>query len=294
VGLRKAISVEVEHLDILLARERCGPKRNRVVLYLDGRPLKDLLPYPPSGPLGQTLHFQLDRNETSREVWTHLLGQPSFAPRLIPVSVGLEDEYAVPSDQAVLFDVIPHLWFAVWSGVLLVLFVAFWFLAAKSDILRDPGPKSYSGARKRYSLARTQAAVWFFLILASYLFIGLITGDYGSTITSTVLELMGISAATVIGSSVIDAGPAKPAPSGPAVTPDPSAATKGRWWMDILSDDHGVNFHRFQMAAWTFVLGIIFIQQVYKGLAMPDFDVTLLGLMGISAGTYLGLKTTSE
>jgi hypothetical protein len=64
--------------------------------------------------------------------------------------------------------------------------------------------------------------------------------------------------------------------------------------MDILSDDHGVNFHRFQMAAWTFVLGIIFIQQVYKGLAMPDFDVTLLGLMGISAGTYLGLKTTSE
>jgi hypothetical protein len=27
---------------------------------------------------------------------------------------------------------------------------------------------------------------------------------------------------------------------------------------------------------------------------MPDFDVTLLGLMGISAGTYLGLKTTSE
>jgi hypothetical protein len=27
-------------------------------------------------------------------------------------------------------------------------------------------------------------------------------------------------------------------------------------------------------------------------MAMPDFDNTVLGLMGLSAGTYLGLKIT--
>ena len=42
------------------------------------------------------------------------------------------------------------------------------------------------------------------------------------------------------------------------------------------------------------VLGVIFIHEVYAGLAMPQFDNTLLGLLGISSGTYLGLKTTSE
>ena len=52
----------------------------------------------------------------------------------------------------------------------------------------------------------------------------------------------------------------------------------------------GVSFHRFQIAAWTIVLGIIFVTQVYKVLAMPDFNGSLLALLGISAGTYIGLK----
>ena len=59
---------------------------------------------------------------------------------------------------------------------------------------------------------------------------------------------------------------------------------------DILSDANGISFHRFQMAAWTLVLGIIFISSVYYNLAMPVFDTTLMGLLGLSAGTYLGLK----
>ena len=59
-----------------------------------------------------------------------------------------------------------------------------------------------------------------------------------------------------------------------------------------MSDANGVNFHRFQMVAWTLVLGVIFAETVRRKLAMPDFDNTVLGLMGLSAGTYLGLKIT--
>jgi hypothetical protein len=71
----------------------------------------------------------------------------------------------------------------------------------------------------------------------------------------------------------------------PAVRP----ASKGL--IDILRDDgDGVSFHRFQIATWTLILGFVFIQRVYGDLSMPDFDATLLGLMGISAGTYLGFK----
>lgn len=59
---------------------------------------------------------------------------------------------------------------------------------------------------------------------------------------------------------------------------------------DILSDGSGYSFHRFQIFAWTIVLGIIFISSVYNGLTMPEFSPTLLGLMGLSAGTYIGFK----
>ena len=71
--------------------------------------------------------------------------------------------------------------------------------------------------------------------------------------------------------------------------PEPTAKSRG-FLLDILSDDSGVNFHRFQMAVWTLVVGIIFVHEVWSNLAMPDFSATLLGLMGISSGTYLGFK----
>jgi len=297
VRLRQVINVKVDGLETLLEKERCSAKGKKIVLYLDDRPLVDRKPYPPKGPHTSTLQFELKRNEASREVWTHLLGKPTFESRAMNVSVGLEDEYAVPSKHTVPLEVIPIAWFVTWSVIFVVLLASFWALAAKSDMLRDAVP-AVDNKRKPYSLARTQAAVWFFLILASYLFIGLITGDYSSTITGTVLGLMGISAGTAIGSSAIDFHPvAKPAP---AAVPAPvvggaAPVSSGIWWLDILSDGKkGVTFHRFQMASWTLVLGIVFIQQVYDGLAMPDFSATLLGLLGISAGTYLGLKSTSE
>lgn len=59
---------------------------------------------------------------------------------------------------------------------------------------------------------------------------------------------------------------------------------------DILSDGSGYSFHRFQIFAWTIVLGIIFVSSVYNDLTMPEFSPTLLGLMGLSAGTYIGFK----
>ena len=61
--------------------------------------------------------------------------------------------------------------------------------------------------------------------------------------------------------------------------------------VDILSDANGVSFHRFQIAAWTLVLGIICGIQVWEVLAMPEFNGSLLALLGISAGTFVGLKT---
>jgi hypothetical protein len=64
----------------------------------------------------------------------------------------------------------------------------------------------------------------------------------------------------------------------------------GGFLRDVLSDSSGYSFHRFQIFAWTIVLGIIFVSSVYNSLSMPEFSTTLLGLMGLSAGTYIGFK----
>ena len=63
---------------------------------------------------------------------------------------------------------------------------------------------------------------------------------------------------------------------------------------DILSDDGGISFHRFQIFTWTIVLILIFVASVYNVLSMPEFDATLLALMGISGGTYIGFKLPKQ
>ena len=73
--------------------------------------------------------------------------------------------------------------------------------------------------------------------------------------------------------------------------PAPDAGVSKGFLRDILSDSNGgYSFHRYQICAWTIVLGIIFLSSVYNDLTMPEFSATLLGLMGISSGTYIGFK----
>lgn len=74
------------------------------------------------------------------------------------------------------------------------------------------------------------------------------------------------------------------------ITPTATSNVSSGFLRDILSDSSGYSFHRFQIFAWTIVLGIMFLSSVYNSLTMPEFSPTLLGLMGISSGTYLGFK----
>jgi hypothetical protein len=65
---------------------------------------------------------------------------------------------------------------------------------------------------------------------------------------------------------------------------------RNEFLFDLLKERGIVSFHRFQIVVWTLVLGIVFVSGVITKLAMPNFDQTLLLLMGISSGTYLGFK----
>ena len=63
------------------------------------------------------------------------------------------------------------------------------------------------------------------------------------------------------------------------------------FWSDLVTDDRGaVALDRLQIVVWTAVLGGVFAWTVAWELTMPEFNATLLALMGISSGTYIGFK----
>lgn len=363
-GLGDIIIVQVQNLQSLSNQAKCiddatgGTKedcqKQEIALYLDGRKIEGL--EPESGaprPDEGTLQYHLQRSDKSDEEWADLLGAPplvgDFFYRPTEISVGLADAYAVPTSVKKFNLVrIRKYRFVVYTiGLLLMLGLLLW-LAKSSDILRDIGPQP-SGLdargqprRKTFSLARVQMAVWFCLVVASFLYIWQITGAY-DILTASVLGLIGIGAGTYLGAAVIDmgqqsnvsgqletlqaekatleseieqlqqqiaAGPAadklgelqealdgkntqlagvdaRIAPLMVAAAPQPSQGLI----KDILTDTGvGISFHRFQMFIWTLVLVVLFLVSVWNRLSMPEFSATLLALMGISNGTYLGFK----
>jgi hypothetical protein len=366
-----------------LENEKKLPDQNGIkdlVLYLNHRPLAGVAPVYsyetsvwtprskdelPAEYKITTVYFPLVRNDASKPTWLHLLNQPVFDRRVV-VSVGFSNGEELRSelrpdaqgeqrlDQQFFLTIIPKFRTAIGFIVILIALIAFCALARYTHIIRDTNAPRRPDGQRPYSLARGQMAFWFFLVIASYFFLWVVTGDM-NTLNASVLGLIGISAGTALGSAFVDAS--KPVLAGSSgnqpvvdvtrphlevlaelkqlradtqqelealqkvrstISPSDKEAldqnerqqnevrerlANYRWqsayfawptWKgvmyDLLAENNLISFHRFQIFVWTLILGIMFVANVYNELAMPEFSATLLGLLGISAGTYVGFK----
>jgi energy-coupling factor transporter transmembrane protein EcfT len=286
-GLGDAVILTVEGLGAYLDGDQDACED--LTLYLAEVPIPG---HPPEAcdPYSGQVRFQLDRTADSDRAWHVLLAEPVSFTKKVEVSIGSKGRLAFPTDvEAFELEIVPALELVSFLiGLLLAILIAA-YLARTTTILRNPVP-GLPPAQAPYSLSRFQLAFWSLLVIAAYLFIWLITEEL-DTITGSVLALLGIGSATALGATIIDQGkPANPQASAPAA---PVVASRG-FLNDVLSDDQGLSLYRFQLFAWTLVLGVIFCASVYDGLAMPQFSTTLLGLMGISSGTYLGFKVPEK
>jgi len=152
-----------------------------------------------------------------------------------------------------------------------------------------------------FSLARTQLAFWTIIISSSFLY-ALIKHSFEIPELNNVnLILMGISVATTASGKLIDDSqkkaqdPGKLTDDSPKNAPDLSQNYPSEGFLtDLLSDKNGVSIHRLQNVIWTLIVGVIYIQYVFKVQNLPDettITTNLLILMGISTGAYIGLKT---
>jgi hypothetical protein len=272
-ALGDAIVLEVEGLGALLApgsQVRCSD----LVLFLDGIAIQGGAPESCS-PIEGRVRFSLDRTDDSDHAWRILLAEPDSFAKKISVSLGTGADLAEPTDvRDFELEVLPRTELFCYFVILAIGVVLCLRLAWRTSILRDPGPVP-AGQQAPFSLSRFQLAFWSLLVIAAYVFIWMVTEEL-DTITGSVLVLLGIGSGTALGAALIDA-------------PTTSRSSRG-FLNDLLSDDHGISIHRFQLFAWTLILGVIFCASVYDGLQMPQFSTTLLGLMGLSSGTYLGFK----
>jgi hypothetical protein len=62
------------------------------------------------------------------------------------------------------------------------------------------------------------------------------------------------------------------------------------FFRDLTTDLNGPALHRLQIVVWTLTLGVVFVIDVYRTLAMPEFSTILLALMGVTSAGYLGFK----
>ncbi|RCJ25697.1 hypothetical protein A6S26_15265 [Nostoc sp. ATCC 43529] len=268
------------------------------------------------------LAFRLERNDSSEEVWNALIGRASNYSINVIVGVGCPNKIAIPvkyPESPPQIKIVLLSW-RFWLCLLLLLAVVILFTRYCRNTLRSSGieglyskkevidgeelliPEQVSTepqqrksriaqfflGRKKinqnpFSLSVSQLAFWTFIIFGSYMIIYGITGDYTNILNQQSLVLLGINSVTAFGSSLIDG-------QGDERKRKGSQRVSEGFFLDILSDINGVNFHRFQTFIWTAAIGLFFIWEVVKNLAMPEFDETLLTLQGISSATYLGLR----
>jgi hypothetical protein len=281
-ALGERVVLRVRSLRTLL--DISAKEHSPLTLVIDGLPLHGAAPFAVL-PDRDEVSFLLTCSGPARPLWDKFLqtrGREHFFTQDVSVTAGLENGTLSagvdPSHPNFSFILIRQPIFYFCIALTVLLFVLFHIVAYKSDLLRDAGTGPSTG-RKPYSLSRTQMALWFFIVIVSFLLLWVETGRI-DTMPFSVVIMLGISAVTALGAAVIDTNGAT------GMLPEGS----DDFIFDILSDDHGVCIHRFQMSGWTIVLAVVFIYTVFTELRMPEFDSSILLLMGISSGTYLGYK----
>jgi hypothetical protein len=205
VNLKHKIYVDIAHIDQW--KDKPADSES-VVLFLDHLPLKQVKAHLAGHP-GKDLTrliFQLVPNYQNTEEaqnWQRILVSARRTNKhMIPVSVGVPGKDPLDSRAQIPLDV--ERWYSYLVYIALAVFAVGVVVAGRrSDLLRDNTPAPSDDQRRRYSLARTQMAIWFLLVLAAWCYISLVTQS-AAPLSSQVLILIGISGATAITAGTAD------------------------------------------------------------------------------------------
>ena len=284
--------VSGECFNELSAALKKRPLDRIALLYLNDVPMKQLPVLRGATDDASTalLLFELSRDpsdEESRAAWDKFLGAEDKADFNVEAGLSLDGAPIVSlAETSIEFGVASNQQIGLTSaaGGLFVV-GAFLWLATRSGALLDD--KNY------FSLGRSQMAFWGLLVFAAICSLWSVTRML-EPIPNAVLTLLGISAATGLGSVAIDSSKRVEGSANKGKTRRGRRRGFSHFFSDIANDGNGLSIHRLQAGVWTLFLGWVFVHSVATRMSMPSFDDSLLILMGISSGTYLGFKFPEE
>ncbi len=168
---------------------------------------------------GREIVFRLERQpavEANRAMWVRLLGDPigRGRDRSAPISLELTERPlpygtvdSAKSDEALEAKITLSAYHIglMWVGGLAALAaaIAVIFACASTTAMRDSAVPQMLVLDRPFSLGRFQMAVWFTLILMSFLFIFVVTLDLNS-ISAESFVLLGISGTTALAAVAVD------------------------------------------------------------------------------------------
>jgi hypothetical protein len=227
------------------------------------------------------INIVLTRNAPTQADWNFLYHNTDFFTDsyidIREVSVGWENMAPLGRDH--LNNTITIAFFYWWELLLwgllyLAILVGFFFLAWKTDVIRE----SQRGA---YSLSYTQLLFWTALVMGAFIYTLLLT-DISTNFNSSVLYLMGISLSTTGFANAIDQH---------KVRQDKAVKKKHvGFFEDLLTDGNSYSVQRIQVFSWNLLLGVYFVIYTVTNKTMPEFPPTLLLLAGFSSTAYLAAK----
>lgn len=281
------IVINGKYFDALLAKETA---ENPIVLYLDNYKLNTL-----TGELVDDSNMSFTLGPVAKEdvdFWTNeytasLKQNGKIRPIL---KIGTMDGVisSKPYTNFYLRIYRPEMKLII-SWTFIIISILLIFFAYKTDILREACECNCAGKTKKgkqpFSLSRTQMAFWTMIVGFSFTYIYLISGEMPE-ITQGTLILLGISSSTTLGGFAINSSTAKK--NGENVKAE-KCCSEG-FIKDILSDGGNLGIYRLQNVLFTLILGVIYISKAVNYVEMTEFKTNLLFLMGISSGTYLGVK----
>lgn len=174
------------------------------------------------------------------------------------------------------------------AGIVLLLCI---YVSFKTSILKDSDLGKPTSGSKMFSFARTQGMWWTTIIVCCFIVgCGLDSSKHIMPLNSTCLILLSIGIGTTVMGRVIDN-----TDKDNNVIRFQDSSPSGGFFKDILRDGQsGITVHRFQALIFNFIFGIIFTISFFEKGVFPDFDELTLGVLGISAATYLSMKATEN
>jgi len=150
-------------------------------------------------------------------------------------------------------------------------------LARGTSVLRNAPPQNLAvGQKASWSISRVVLACWLSICVLSFGYLWAFMGEHRNILSGSAPILLGIQGTTLALTSKFGRDPNAPASRG--------------FFQDLISESGEPEVSRLQLLVWNGILGVIFLWQSIFQWSMPEFDATLMTLLGISSAAYVGFK----